>query len=80
MKARHGAVGRPFYEARTGADLHHKSGKWMHRDLMIDRENDRYIERIVDPETGSVVHECEESLKAHRGHGSAKRKRGENDG
>jgi hypothetical protein len=34
----------------------------MHRDLVIDRDNDRYVERVIDPKTGAVVHECEEIL------------------
>jgi hypothetical protein len=74
MKARHGVTGPPFFEAKAGADLHRKSGRWMQRDLVIDRDNDRYLERVVDPETGTVVHECEEPLSQHQGHGTPKRK------
>jgi DNA-directed RNA polymerase subunit RPC12/RpoP len=80
MKARHGTTGRPFFEAKAGADLHRKSGKWMHRDLMIDHDNDRYVERVIDPATGAVVHECEEPLSQHGGHGDAKRRHEGNDG
>lgn len=43
----------------------------MQRDLMIDRENDRYFERVVDPETGKVLRICEEPLSQHQGHGTA---------
>src|SRR5262245_17457228 len=74
MKARHGASGRPFYEGKSGADLHRATGQWMERDLVIDRENDRYVERVVDPNTGEVVHICEEPLSKHQGHGTAKKK------
>ena len=79
-KARHGTSGRPFYEAKSGADLHRASGRWMQRDLVIDRENDRYYEIVVDSETGEVIRTCEESLSQHRDHGSAKKKSSTNDG
>ena len=80
MKARHGIGGRPFYETKSGADLHRATGRWMERDLVVDRENDRYIERVVDPETGKVIHVCEEPLSEHQGHGTAKKKSSDGDG
>ncbi|WP_292986985.1 hypothetical protein [Nitrosomonas sp.] len=40
----------------------------------IDRENNRYSESVVDAETGGVIHSCDEPLKKHTGHGSAKKK------
>jgi hypothetical protein len=43
-------------------------------DRVIDRDNDYYLERIVDPETGEVIRECEEKLSEHQGRGSAKPK------
>ena len=73
MKARHGTKERPFYEAKSGAELHRKSGKWMNREMVVDRETDRYLEVVTDPETGEVVHRCEEPLSEHRGHGDAKK-------
>jgi len=74
IKIRRGAGGRPFYEAKSGADLYRATGRWMERHLVVDRENDRYVERVSDPETGEVVHVCEEPLSEHRGHGTAKKK------
>jgi hypothetical protein len=74
MKARHGTSGRPFHEAKFGADLHRATGRWMERELVIDRENDRYGERVIDPETGEIVYLCEEPLSQHQGHGTAKKK------
>ncbi len=38
----------------------------------IDRLNDRYMERVTDVDSGAVIHECQEPLNAHVGHGSAK--------
>ena len=80
MKARHGTTGRPFYEAKSGADLHHDTGRWTEREMVIDREKDRYFERVVDSETREVLRICEERLSDHRGHGTAKKKLFENDG
>jgi hypothetical protein len=48
--------------------------KWMKKHRVIDRNEDRYFEEVIDPETGEVVPRCEESLSSHRGHGSAKNK------
>ena len=71
-KARHPGKRKPFHEQVVGADLHRKSGKWMHLERLIDRENDWYSETVTDPETGEVVHECHEPLSEHKGHGSAR--------
>jgi hypothetical protein len=43
----------------------------------IDRDNDRYDEVVIDPETGEIVHESHEPLSEHWGHGSAKATRQE---
>jgi hypothetical protein len=45
---------------------------------VIDRLANWYHERVTDPTTGAVVHECDEPLTQHRGHGSAKPKRDSN--
>ena len=58
----------------AGFELHRKTGKWYKKDRVIDRDNDYYLERIVDPETGEVIRECEEKLSEHQGRGSAKPK------
>jgi hypothetical protein len=39
---------------------------------VIDREHDRYTERITD-EAGNVAREIDEPPSQHRGHGAAKR-------
>ncbi len=76
MKARHATGGRPFLEQIVGDDLHRKSGKWMKLERLIDRERDLYHKVVKDPETGQIVHECQEPLSEHRGHGAAKRPEG----
>ena len=69
-KARHPDQRKPFHEQVVGADLQHKSGRSMHKERIIDRENDWYSEAVTDPETGEVIHECHEPLSKHQGHGS----------
>ena len=58
-----------------GDDLHRKSGKWHHREMYIDRENNQYKEIVKDKTTGKIIYERKEPLSKHKGHGSAKRKR-----
>lgn len=64
-------------EQLIGDDLHRKSGRWLKKVRIIDRANNYYLEEITDPETGSVVHRCEEPLSQHFGHGSDKRRPGD---
>jgi len=57
-------------EMRIGDDLHRKSGRWYKLERIIDRNNKRYKEIVTNPETGEVVHLCDEPLDEHTGHGS----------
>jgi hypothetical protein len=59
-------------ELISGDDLHRKSGEWYKKVRVIDRENNRYLETITHPDTGDVIHHCEEPLSDHWGHGSDK--------
>ena len=40
--------------------------------MVIDRENDRYVEKGTDYESDEVIRQCEEPLSQHQGHGSAR--------
>lgn len=71
-KLKRSGRGKPAVEGFTGDDLHRKSGRWMHKVQIVDRENDRYFKKVVDPATGEVVRTCEERLSEHQGYGSAK--------
>ena len=64
---------KPLRESKIGDDYHSKTGKWNHREMHVDRENDDYEETITDKETGKIIHHCKEPLSKHRGHGSAKK-------
>jgi hypothetical protein len=71
VKARHGEKGKPYRETFNGDDLHRDSGEWRKVTRVIDRENDRYSERVVD-EQGRVVREVDEPLNQHINRGAAK--------
>jgi predicted RNA-binding Zn-ribbon protein involved in translation (DUF1610 family) len=74
FKAKRQGRGKPYIEGKSGDDLHRKTGKWMHLVRVIDRARNWYTERIIDPETGTVIRNCEEPLTDHRERGSAKKK------
>jgi len=71
---------RPIREFRKGSEPQKgRPGAWAHVYRNIDREHDTYDEKVVDEETGQVLHECHGRLSDHRGHGSAKRKIGKDE-
>jgi len=73
LKARHGQSGRPFVHVKTGDDLFRKTGKWNKLNRRVDRDKDWYDEKIMDPETGKILHEVHEPLSQRRGRGSARK-------
>jgi hypothetical protein len=60
-----------FYGHQWSAGL----GKFVHKSVAADKNTDAYHEQVTDIESGTVIHECHESLRDHQGHGSAKFKR-----
>jgi len=71
-KVKKKGIRKPVREFKSGDDLHRKSRKWYHREILIDREKNYYREIIKDKDTGEIIHICEEPLSEHIGHGSAK--------
>lgn len=61
------------FQDRSGDEFGVKLQRWLKKVRVIDRENDQYREKVWDPETGEVIHACEEPLSQHFGHGSAKK-------
>lgn len=51
----------------------HDLGKFVNRQMLIDRQNDKYIEIVKDEDTDHLIHYCNEKLSEHKGHGSAKK-------
>jgi len=52
------------------------SGRKVEKTRLIDRQGNKYREKVVDDETRQTIHLCDEPLDVHRGHGSAKKKHG----
>lgn len=76
MKQKRLGYKKPIYESVSGDDLHRASGQWNKLTREIDRENNRYKEVIVNPETGETLRHCYEPLTDHINRGSAKQKPG----
>ena len=62
---------KPIAEGFTGRQLRTAVGDYVYKERLIDRENDRYREKIVT-NSGEVIHDVDEPLSKHRGYGSAK--------
>ena len=60
------------YDFIEGYEIRKLDGRLMKKSRIIDKVNDKYVEKVVDPESGEIVHLCEEPLSEHVGHGSAK--------
>jgi hypothetical protein len=75
VKAKRPNEKRPFIEDKAMPSYSYIREKLVHREMIIDRDNDKYYEKITDYETGEVIHEKREALSAHKNHGSAKLKK-----
>jgi hypothetical protein len=77
-KARSGEAGKPggkpWLETKSELSWSYDRQKWLQRQKTENRRDNRYTEVVKDPDTGEIVHEVEEPLSDHRGHGSARRK------
>lgn len=65
-----GGRSRPAQEQWSGDQLS-ADGVWRDRQRIVDREKNRYVERVTDPD-GSVVRDVDEPLDEHLGRGSDK--------
>ena len=75
MKGKHEGRGKAFFDQRVGASFYFKDQEWHHLERLTDRDNDLYIEKIINMETGEVIRQVTELLSVHQGHGSAKHKK-----
>jgi hypothetical protein len=64
---------KPFVESRAEPSKSIKLGRDVHHERTIHRNN-RYTEKVTDTITGTVLHDYDELLSEHRGHGSAKKR------
>jgi hypothetical protein len=58
----------------SGHDQSKTYRKWYLKERIVDKDRDYYMEKLTDPETGKIVHFCEQKLSEHQGRGSAKKK------
>ena len=65
---------KPTIEVKQGDSLSKKNGKYSYIERKIDRKEKTYSETIIDPESGEIIHQCNEPLSEHTGHGSDKHK------
>lgn len=75
---RKGASGRRAQEFKSGDDFKHSTEEWVRLERRINREDDRYYEKIPD-KNGNVIREVDEPLSQHRGRGAAKEPRTKGD-
>lgn len=57
---------------QSGQQFSVNLGRHVDKTRVLDKENDRYLEKVTDPLTGEVLRHCEEPLTVHQGRGSAK--------
>ena len=50
--------------------------KMVPKERLIDRKSNRYKELVMDPDTGVVIHDTDEPLSQHTGHGSREDNKG----
>lgn len=59
----------------TGDERSKGNGQWVKKTWVLDKDNNRYFEHVENPQTGEVIHHCDEPLSDHQGHGTAKFKK-----
>ena len=74
LKAREPGRRKPFLWQISGASFFRRGQRWVDRLMRFDKRNNQYQEVVSDPETGTIIHKCEEPLSKHRGHGDARKK------
>lgn len=75
LKAKRPGDKRPYVESLNIPDYSARLNKVVHKTRVIDRDNDRYSEAVIDYDSGEIIHHSDEPLSQHRNHGSAKLKK-----
>ena len=60
------------FDTYSGIEPSHKYGKLVRVHRTIDKDNDWYSEKVIDLQTGEILHECDEPLSKHVNRGTAK--------
>ncbi len=59
------------WDSFSGYEMSVSLGRMVKVERTIDKDRDWYSERVTDPVSGEVIHECHEALSAHINRGSA---------
>lgn len=62
------------FESKDGDSMSTERGRLMKRNQLVDKQNNQYIKKVIDPATGEVLRDVDKPLSDHTDHGSAKRK------
>lgn len=73
MKVKRLGEKKPYFESLNIPSLFVRMNKIVNRIRIIDRENDRYKEVVSHYDDGEIIHQYDEKLSDHKGHGSAKK-------
>jgi len=69
-KAKHAGKRKPFREAFDYPETQRSTGAQTRHERLIDRDNDRFVERVIEEGAGRVLHETDHPLSEHKGHGA----------
>ena len=69
-KSKRDGARKPFREAFEYPATQRSTGSQTRHERLIDRDNDRYFERVTEEGTGRVLHEADHPLSEHKGHGA----------
>ncbi len=64
-----------FVKLMSEPSFTHHLRVWCHRLKVENKRTNEYLEILTNPETGEILHKCEEPLTEHHGHGTAKKSR-----
>ena len=69
-----GVSKRKFQIKKSDASMQGDKTGVVHRVRIIDKINDRYVEKVAYLDTGTIIRDCDEKLTEHYGHGSDNKK------
>ena len=61
------------FESKDGDSMSTEQGRFMKRNQLVDRQNNRYVKKVIDPVTGEVIRDVDEPLSDHTDRGAAKK-------
>lgn len=75
LKNRRPNESKPTIELKQGASYNRDNRRWLEVEQIVDRQNNRYKKKIMDPHTGEILRDDDGKLSDHQGFGDAKYKK-----